>query len=260
MNKFTLSGMVSLVLFLMLPALHAQASWSRQEVMTLVVEEAQRQGFSPALALAVAKVESDFNPLAESHVGARGVMQIMPKTAEEDLDISAARLYNPRINIRGGVRFLKQLMRSYGGRTDIALSHYNGGSRVRQADGSLRVLSYTKAYVDKVMSNARTFRFHPIVIASGNAKSYSLNNNALALDDFSYGNPLTKPIIRPLANYRGRNDDVAKVSSYKRQNLVEKLKTLVHYNQQRTLAPKSKRPTANNRSYRKALVAQWESF
>jgi len=129
----------------------------RDEVMRLVVEEANAQGIDPALALAIAQVESDFNPTVVSHKGARGVMQIMPKTGLEEFGINPALLFDPRTNIRTGITFIKQLTQRYG-REDIALSHYNGGSAVRRPNGELKVISYTRGYVNKVQDKAAIYR------------------------------------------------------------------------------------------------------
>ena len=61
----------------------------RDEVRRLVVAEAHDLGIDPALALAVAHAESYFDPKAESHVGARGVMQIMPATCRGEYALAA---------------------------------------------------------------------------------------------------------------------------------------------------------------------------
>ena len=81
----------------------------------------------PSLALAVAKVESDFRARALSSAGARGVMQIMPATAKGEFGVSADELWDARLNVQLGIDFLARLIKRYDGRWDLALSHYNGG-------------------------------------------------------------------------------------------------------------------------------------
>jgi soluble lytic murein transglycosylase-like protein len=129
----------------------------RRAVQNIIIEEAGRMKFPAALALAVAKVESDFVATVESHKGARGVMQIMPQTAVEEYAIEPAMLWQPRINIRLGIHFLKRLMVQYRGRTDLALSWYNGGSKVGKLPNA-RVLPYTRGYVNKVRQWQRRFQ------------------------------------------------------------------------------------------------------
>ncbi len=128
----------------------------RLRVKQLVISEARRMRFPVALALAVAHAESGFNARARSHKGARGVMQIMPATSTGEYGIDPDLLWRPVLNIRMGIHFLRRLIRLYGGRTDLALSYYNGGSAVG-APGRARVLPATYGYVRKVRSLRRRY-------------------------------------------------------------------------------------------------------
>ena len=101
---------------------------TRSEVKRMVIEEARNSIVPPALALAVAKVESDFQDRVRSHKGARGVMQIMPATARGEFGVDADALWDPRLNVQLGIDFLERLHAQYGGRWELALSHYNGGT------------------------------------------------------------------------------------------------------------------------------------
>lgn len=113
----------------------------------MVVEEAHRNGtVPPSLALAVAKVESGFDEGAESSFGARGVMQIMPKTAKDEFQVSADRLWDPRLNIQVGIAYLEQLYHQYGQRWNLALSHYNGGTLKGKGMVTLSLISKRSVY------------------------------------------------------------------------------------------------------------------
>jgi soluble lytic murein transglycosylase-like protein len=101
---------------------------TRTEVKRMVIEEARNSIVPPALALAVAKIESDFQDRVLSHKGARGVMQIMPATARGEFGVDADELWDPRLNVQLGIDFLERLHAQYGGRWELALSHYNGGT------------------------------------------------------------------------------------------------------------------------------------
>lgn len=138
---------------------------SRETVQAIVVDEATRADFPPELALAVAEVESAFSTHAVSHAGARGVMQIMPRTGRDLFGLEPWELYDARTNIRAGIAYLDELIDTYG-RLDIALSHYNGGSAVRRRDGSLRVIPATRSYVDRVLARERHWRGQPLVRAA----------------------------------------------------------------------------------------------
>jgi hypothetical protein len=123
---------------------------SRTEVKRMVIEEAARTGLPPSLALAVAKVESDFQPHALSRNGAQGVMQIHPQTAWHHYNVSEEELKEPRINIQLGLDQLDRLITRYNGRWDLALSHYHS----HFADGRPLlegVLPITRRYVDQVL-------------------------------------------------------------------------------------------------------------
>lgn len=138
-------------LFVMiLGALSLQAGFaqsaSRFEVKQMVIAEAERSSVPVSLALAVAKVESDFNARALSSAGARGVMQIMPATGRGEFGLAPDQLWDARTNVRTGVAFLERLYAQYNGRWDLALSHYNGGT-IKNS----RPHSYTRGYVHKVM-------------------------------------------------------------------------------------------------------------
>jgi soluble lytic murein transglycosylase-like protein len=102
------------------------------EVAGTIVREAKTYGIDPNLVLAVIHIESRGNTFALSPVGAMGMMQIMPPTGEElaeKLDIpwrGAQTLFDPQVNVRMGVAYLKQLESRYGS-MKTALAAYNWG-------------------------------------------------------------------------------------------------------------------------------------
>ncbi len=97
-----------------------------------IFEEARRHELDPQLVLAVMHVESRFNAYALSPVGAMGLMQVMPATGEElaaELGVSwhgTQTLFDPFVNLRLGVAYLKQLESRYG-KISTALAAYNWG-------------------------------------------------------------------------------------------------------------------------------------
>jgi len=93
----------------------------------IIVEEARRQGVNPQLALSVAFAESNFNPLAVSPKGAIGLMQLMPGTAEE-LGVDPN---DPKQNVQGGIRYLKQLNERFENDPVKVLSAYNAGPNAK---------------------------------------------------------------------------------------------------------------------------------
>lgn len=104
---------------------------------------------SPALILAVIAQESSFRPHAESAAGAKGLMQLMPVTAQH---MGVYNPFNPRQSIWGGTRYLAKLLHHYRGNVRLALAAYNAGITVVDADGR-RIPGYgeTRAYVPHVI-------------------------------------------------------------------------------------------------------------
>lgn len=98
-----------------------------------VERSAQEWGLDPFLLVAVMKVESSFNPRAQSAKGARGLMQIMPETGAwiaRELGIEPFHpddLFEPEVNLRIGAWYLTYLIRRFDGRLALALAAYNGG-------------------------------------------------------------------------------------------------------------------------------------
>lgn len=90
-------------------------------------EAGSRTGLDPLLILAVMAVESRFNPIAESVMGAKGLMQVIPKYHQDKLDALGGEdaVFDPMTNILVGARILKDAVRRGGGLMP-GLQLYNG--------------------------------------------------------------------------------------------------------------------------------------
>jgi hypothetical protein len=118
----------------------------------IVIAEAHSNGaVPPELALAVAREESNFDPIALSSAGARGLMQVMPDTARGEFGVDPDLLWEPATNARIGIAYLERLYRKYGQNWELALSHYNGGTLKLDGSGEAVPHAYTREYVANVM-------------------------------------------------------------------------------------------------------------
>jgi soluble lytic murein transglycosylase-like protein len=104
---------------------------------------------------AVIRVESDFDPRAVSPANARGLMQLIPETAERML---VTDIFDPRQNIFGGVRYLRVLANLFNGDIELTIAGYNAGENAVIKHGGIPPYPETVEYVKRVLSEYRSFR------------------------------------------------------------------------------------------------------
>lgn len=90
----------------------------------LIIESAKRYGIDPRILLTVCFIESRFRLNAVSPKGALGPMQFMPETAQR---YGLKNPHDAKSSIDAGARYLRDLLRKFGGRLDLALAAYNAG-------------------------------------------------------------------------------------------------------------------------------------
>jgi len=113
------------------------------------------------LVRAVIKVESDYDPRAISYAGARGLMQLMPETAER---MQVKDIHDPRENIFGGVRYLRILANLFNGDLELTVAGYNAGEQAVISHGGIPPYAQTRDYVVKVTRFYRRYRAMPDAI------------------------------------------------------------------------------------------------
>ena len=122
------------------------------QYQSLIEEHAALNDVNVDLVRALIQAESAFNPRAVSPKGALGLMQLMPETAAE---LGVADPFNPAENVRGGVRYLKQLLARYDGRVELALAAYNAGpAAVKKYGGRVPPYRETQNYVARIQGSA----------------------------------------------------------------------------------------------------------
>jgi soluble lytic murein transglycosylase-like protein len=120
------------------------------ELRPAFVSAARATGLPLALLASVASVESRMDQTAQSSVGARGVMQMMPSTAAE-LGLDPTQVES---NVLGGARYLQLMLDRYHS-SDVALAAYNAGPTAVDAAGGRAPTSETITYVANVEARWR---------------------------------------------------------------------------------------------------------
>ncbi len=109
---------------------------------------ARKYGIREDLVIAVAKVESDFNPTAVSRKGAVGVMQLMKSTAKI---YGVKNRYDANQNIKAGIKHLNYLFRKYKRNIPLTLAAYNAGENAVKKYKGVPPFKETINYIKKVM-------------------------------------------------------------------------------------------------------------
>ncbi|MGQ0814128.1 MAG: lytic transglycosylase domain-containing protein [Gemmatimonadota bacterium] len=121
-----------------------------------IYDISQQEGIEPKLAYGLVKTESAFKNRAVSHVGARGLTQVMPRTAAWMVPGTKAEdLYDQKTNLKLGFRYLNQMIDKYKGNVRNALLAYNRGpgtvDKVLRRGGDPN-----NGYADKVLRGWRS--------------------------------------------------------------------------------------------------------
>ena len=122
------------------------------QLQNIVRTYAQANSVDPKLVASVIDAESHGDPSAVSRVGAQGLMQLMPGTASM---YGVANPFDPYMNVDGGTRYLRDLLKRYKGNVRLAVAAYNAGPGAVDAAHGIPPFAETRAYVDRVVSGIR---------------------------------------------------------------------------------------------------------
>ena len=121
-----------------------------------IIAASYAHGLEPAFVKAVIKCESGFNPRAQSHRGAQGLMQLMPGTQAM---LGVSQPFDPQHNIQAGTRYLAMLKQTFAGNLHLALAAYNAGPQaVITAGYTVPAITETQQYVGCVWAAYEHYR------------------------------------------------------------------------------------------------------
>ena len=120
---------------------------ARKAYEDLIQEAARTYEIDASLIRAVMQAESAFHPYVVSRAGAEGLMQLMPALADE---MGVTDSFDPRENIMGGARYLKQLLDQHNGNIALTLASYNAGPGNVRRYGGVPPFKETRTYVKKI--------------------------------------------------------------------------------------------------------------
>ncbi|HEV8376365.1 MAG TPA: lytic transglycosylase domain-containing protein [Candidatus Polarisedimenticolia bacterium] len=121
-------------------------------VRILIRHVAGLVGVDAKLVEAVVETESKFDPYAVSRRGAMGLMQLMPRTA---LRFQVRDVFDPRQNLEGGTRYLKELLLRYQD-TALALAAYNAGEEAVDRYRGIPPYRETRGYVSRILGRLKS--------------------------------------------------------------------------------------------------------
>jgi len=136
----------------------AAAPVAPEQIDALVGSNAATWQVDPSLVKAIIANESGFNANATSKVGAQGLMQLMPSTAQS---VGVRDSYDPGQNVAGGTRYLKGLLDRFNGDVRLAVAAYNAGPNAVEKYGDVPPYAETQNYVKNVLGSYAKYRTDP---------------------------------------------------------------------------------------------------
>ncbi|MFH1824566.1 MAG: lytic transglycosylase domain-containing protein [Candidatus Firestonebacteria bacterium] len=170
------------ILFLLLIGMFFISDWFWNALSPILYKDllykyAGEFKIDPLLIAAIIKCESTFNPMATSKKGAKGLMQMMPETAEElalelNIDyINEDELYKPEVNIQFGFYYITKLQKQYNGNLIFTLAAYNAGTKKADEwisrykgegeDDTIRIITFpeTREFIRRVLRTYGELKF-----------------------------------------------------------------------------------------------------
>ncbi|MEO0185844.1 MAG: lytic transglycosylase domain-containing protein [candidate division WOR-3 bacterium] len=151
------------VFFTNLPQLGTEKSVENENEVNdydhIINHYSQIYNVDPLLVKLIIQKESHFNPRAVSRSGAMGLMQLMPETARR---LGVKKPFDPEQNIKGGIRFLRDLFIMFDGDLELTLAAYHAGPGIVKRMNRVPSIPETIAYVDYIISRYGGYIHKPV--------------------------------------------------------------------------------------------------
>jgi len=131
-----------------LPVQGRSAKLNQADLGEMLAKAGQEHNLDVDLLASIVKAESGGNTRAVSRAGARGLMQLMPKTAS---GLGVEDSFRPEQNVRGGSTYLDELLKRYDNKLALALAAYNAGPGAVDKHHGIPPYHETQAYVARVI-------------------------------------------------------------------------------------------------------------
>jgi len=142
----------------------------------IIYRTGKSAGVDPRFIHAVIKQESKYDPKAVSHVGAEGLMQMMPATAKR---FGLKDPFDPKANVEAGTKYLKWLLKRFDGDVSLALAGYNAGEGSVDKYKGVPPYNETQNYVKKIVKTyGKTY--HPVLPPEDAKVAFHLTNDVPA--------------------------------------------------------------------------------
>lgn len=137
---------------------------ARERLDEMVARMARDNGLRPEFILAVVRAESNFDVRCVSRAGAQGLMQLMPATARS---VGVDDPFDAGQNVVGGIRYLKSMLRRFGGNVALALAAYNAGPTTVDRYGGIPPYPETRRYLRRVLGYLEGYRRRALAATEG---------------------------------------------------------------------------------------------
>jgi soluble lytic murein transglycosylase-like protein len=177
MRSRLIAGLILLIAGGSLGLLAFSGDAAKRTYDPVIRKVAKKHGVEPELIHAIIRAESNYESTAVSSKGAIGLMQLMPDTARA---YGVSDFVDPEENIEGGTKYLKDLIKLYGGKTALVLAAYNAGQEAVKKYKGIPPYPETRDYIKRIQSGYKNANIRTRTVIY---KYYDADGNLVLTND-----------------------------------------------------------------------------